>query len=66
MTKFEIAPTETDIGTFTDNDGVEYVAVKLQAPGDQEEVILYYKLPAFVSFADHLTAVADELVKQRS
>jgi hypothetical protein len=65
MNLIEIAPEgEMKVGTFTDDNGVEYAAVEL---GDAENAVrLYYRLEHFVHVADHLRAVADAIVKDKA
>jgi hypothetical protein len=65
MNLIEIAPNgEMKVGTFTDDDGIEFVAVEL---GDAERAIrLYYRLEHFVHVADHVRAVADKIVEDKA
>lgn len=65
MKLIEIAPEgELKVGTFTDDDGIEYTAVEL---GDAETTIrIYYRLEHFVRVADHLAGCADQIVKDKA
>lgn len=65
MSLIDIAPNgEMKVGTFTDDDGIEYVAVEL---GDTETTIrIYYRLEHFVRVADHLAGCADQIVKDKA
>lgn len=66
MAKLKISPDgEIAVGTFRDDDGELFCLLPLTDVDGVDSVELYFRLPHFVAFADHLRSVADELLTGR-
>ena len=66
MAKMKIHPQgEFDGGIGTDDDGLGYVVLRLPDNRCDDEVELVFNLATFVTFADWVAMIADELVGER-
>lgn len=67
MAIIEIRPEgEYEIGVGEDLDGATYVAITLPDGDGGDPVQLTFRLPAFVTFADWVSMVADKLVNEQA
>jgi len=56
-----VAVKEADIGTAA-IDGVQYVRIHCTCTDSEDIADLTFTLPAFVTFADHIGMIAEEIV----
>ncbi len=67
MTMITIYPEgPVNFGFGVDDDGAEFVQIELTDGAGVQDIRLDFAFAAFVSFADHMRMVADELIARRA